>query len=297
MKKTIIILTVILLATTNLFSEIEFYEKNSFHFRLSFSYFNTGSYYDKEGDLISRQTDTSRESAPDYTFELSNISVQTFIEYSFTDDISAYFHLPLSYYKLKETYLNDTVTGGSREPRADFSLFQPSFFAIGGKYRLSDDDFMPYAIAEFRIPPGFHQGILDDPDYPFLSDGAFEFLGTIGSNLGFKESWLEASVTYNYRAEELRDQLIFYLEGGLKTVPGTRLGVFGTYFQSLGDMDDAPDFNPRMTIIQQDLLQVGAFFDIYFFENFYSKFEYHVNLYGRNTYTGGTFYVRAGIIL
>ena len=276
--------------------EIEFYEKDSFHVRFSFSYLSTGSFYNKDGRMISWRTDPDRELNPDYTFELSDLRLEGYFEYFFTDDASAYLQIPLSYNKLSELFINDTNSTEERESRGSFSLFQPSYYALGGKYRFSDDKLKPYAQVEFRIPPGFHDGILDDPDYSFLSDGAFEFIGTMGANLQFEESWLEASLSYNYRDEEIVDQLIMYLEGGLKTVPGTKFGAYGRYYQSLGDMDEAPDFDPRNTIVQNDLFQLGVLFDIYFFDNFYSRFEYNVNLYGKNTYTGGTFFLRAGVI-
>lgn len=299
MKKLIITIPLLLLTlfTKPLLSlENLLLKKNDFLVELSFSYFSTGSYYDKDGEQVSWITDPERELAPNYTFELSSMNIQAYIEYSFTDEISAYARIPLNSSKLKETYMNDTAINGVREPRAEFTLFQPDYYAVGGRYILDYDELFPFIKAEFRIPPGFYNGILNDPDYNFLSDGAFEFLGTLGGAMHFDKSWIEAAVTYNYRDEELADQMIFDLEAGLKTVPGTALGVYGRYYQSFGNMDDAPNFNPRHTIIQQDLLKVGALFDIYF-DNFYSRFEYTVNLYGRNTYTGGIFYIRAGFII
>jgi hypothetical protein len=298
MKKFAIIFIVFLVGFTAplLSLQKKILKQNDFLIELSFSYFNTGSYYDKDGKQVSWRTDPERENNPDYTFELTSVNIQGYLEYLFTDEISAFLRVPLSSTSLKETYINDNEINGEREPRSDFSLFQPNFYAVGGKYLLDQELISPFIIAEFRIPPGFHNGILNDPDYNFLSDGAFEVYGTVGGTLHLKESWIEAGITYNYRDEELVDQLIFDLEAGLKTVPGTALGVYGRYFQSLGNMDDAPDFDPRNTIIQQDLLKVGALFDIYF-DNFYSRFEYSVNLYGRNTYTGGIFSISAGLIL
>jgi hypothetical protein len=273
-----------------------FMKKNDLLVELTFSYFSTGSFYDKEGNQVSWRNDPEREENADYTFELTSLTVQPYIEYKFTDEVSAHIRIPLTRSKLIESYINDSDVSGAREERSNYALFQPDHYAIGGKYILSIDEIYPFFKAEFRIPPGFHKGILNDPDYNFLSDGAFEFLATIGGSFRFDKTWIETDITYNYRDEELVDQIIFDLEAGLMTVPNTALGVYGRYYQSLGIMDDAPDFDPRMTIIQQDLLKVGALFDIYF-DNFYSRFEYSVNLYGKNTYTGGIFYLRAGIIL
>lgn len=157
-------------------------------------------------------------------------------------DFSAYVLTINADYGLTENLeLNGTLPIGwfstTSEIFPDRSILAPAYLGLGATWRFLDGPVRAAAGVEARIPPGFHQGIYDDPAHPtFLSDGFFELRSTLfgawsnGDNL-----WAKGGVGYAFRAEEPVDALTAEAEIGFSSVPGTGLFLKLSAETSLSD--------------------------------------------------------------
>lgn len=134
--------------------------------------------------------------------------------YGLTDWLEVNVDMPVAYYK---------VTSNGRFPTR--SIFSPSHYGIGATYQLSRGKVNSSISSMVKIPPGFHDGIYDDPEHPtFLSDGFMQVTSTLNFGFNFKEIWFKGSAGYNWRDEEPLDEIIYNAEVGLSKVEGT--GIF-----------------------------------------------------------------------
>ncbi len=306
MKKHILLaLFLPLFITTAAYCQTEFYKKGTIDVKM-FGGKNAGSsYFNLEGKL---RTEKKLPYDPDkkYIFNLTEYVYGARAEYAVNDNFAFSLSIPLKYSKLikkadttivtvnNQVSPPDTSTESYRKTIGEYSLFQPEYFAIGAKYKLYSKKIQAAWLFEARIPPGFHRGIHDDPDYEFLSDGAFEAITGFSLNAKFQKSWLETAVLYNYRDEELVDQFIFHTQFGVSTVPGSKLLGFVNFIRSTGSFEDAVEFDPKETILQKNLFNLGFMFQLFFTENLYGEFSYKVNLLGKNAWNLGGFLIGAG---
>ena len=306
MTKKIILITLIIILNFNLKSnaEIIFNKKNAVEAGISFEYANSSSYYDMNGDITVSLQDTVLATIQNkYIFEFRKYSIGVHIEYSILDDLGIYIKIPFNYYSLDEKYLKDSNgfypidSDSNFITRPSYSLFKPGYYALGANYLLFSNIAFGVANLELRIPPGFHNGILNDPDYPFLSDGAFEILVGIDFGARFKKGSIEAGILYNYRDEELADQIIFSTEAALSTVENTRLFVKGKYVQSLKSFDNPIPFDPRRTTIQEDYFSAGFGFGFKISNQFKTELFYDVWLMGKNSMSLGKLGINMDFIL
>jgi len=139
-----------------------------------------------------------------------------------------------------------------------------------------------------------HKGIQNDPNYQFLSDGAFETI--IGAVLGvkFEKSWLETSFQYNFRGEDLVDYYLIHTEGGISTVKDSRLLFFIDFLQSASSFKNAVKFDPLKTTLQSNSFNAGFLFELFLNDNIYTQFSYNLNLLGKNIMNIGYFTIAAG---
>lgn len=147
---------------------------------------------------------------------------------------------------------------------------------------------------DILIPPGFHNGLFDDPDYNFLSDGAFQINFGLTFLKEFKKSWIESHIIYRFKTEEFKDDIIIFTEAGLSTVPGTALSMSLEFIQNTGNFNNARDFTPKETPTQYNSFSVGFNFLINFDKHIYSNFSYNVNLIGKNYWNFGLFNIQLG---
>lgn len=134
--------------------------------------------------------------------------------YGLTDWLELNADVPLAYYK---------VTSSGRFP--DRSVFFPSYYGIGATYQLSRGKVNSSISSMVKVPPGFHDGIYDDPKHPtFLSDGFLQITSMLNFGFNFKEIWFKGGAGYNWRDEEPLDEIIYNAEIGLSKVEGT--GIF-----------------------------------------------------------------------
>ena len=162
-------------------------------------------YYTAEGDQ--NRFDTLQTSFVATMFGIS-------ADYGVMEGLELNAALPIAYFRIH-----------SNERFPDRSIFSPVWLGLGGTYQITAGSVQTSVSTMLKIPPGFHQGIYDDPNHPtFLSDGYFQL--TTAANLGIvmEETWLKGSVGYNWRDEEPLDEIIINAEVGFSRVEGT--GIF-----------------------------------------------------------------------
>jgi hypothetical protein len=146
--------------------------------------------------------------------------------YGLIDNFELNADLPLAYY---------SIVSDARFPSR--SIFSPAYYGIGGTYQISQVPIATSVSSMIKIPPGFHQGIYDDPVHPsFLSDGYWQVSTALNVRLDFKEVWTKGSIGYNWRDEEPLDEIIWNFELGFSKVEGTGIFVGGQGVISTGDI-------------------------------------------------------------
>ncbi len=284
------------------YSKINFYDAKTIDVLLGFGKTTSSSFYNLNGDIISElKLNYSDEQM--YLFNYYEYSYDLNINYHFTDRLFFNVSAPLKYYTLTE--ITDTVYFGDDNSQytkkikiGDYSLFQPEYFKFGTNFILLKKDSSIIATnLDFFIPPGFHKGLYDDPDYNFLSDGAFQINFGLLLMKEFKKGWIETQINYRYKAEDFIDDITISTEVGLSTVPGTALSTSLEFIQSLGDFTYAREFAPKETTSQFNSLAAGFNFLIFFDEHVYSNFSYKVNLIGKNLWNYGGYNINLGVKL
>lgn len=164
-------------------------------------------FYDIQGDLRRFDTNNTRFSA---------VLFGTTCRYGLTNRIELSAELPLAYLSL---------TSRSRFP--DRSIFAPSYLGLGGAVQLTRGEiFNASADIMLKIPPGFHNGIYDDPNHPsFLSDGFFQATAGTNVSLWTDPILLKGRMAYNWRDEEPVDEFQYSLSAILTRVEGTGIHV------------------------------------------------------------------------
>jgi len=304
-KNALLVIILMSLISTATLSQTEFYKKGTIDVKMFGGKDAGSSFFNLEGK-VRTEKELPYNKDKKYIFNLTEYIYGARAEYAVSDNFALSLSIPLNYSKLIEkadtTVISinnqvsppDTSTETYRKTIGEYSLFQPEYFGIGARYKLYSKKIQAAWLFEGRIPPGFHRGIHDDPDYEFLSDGAFEALTGFSLNVKFKKSWLETAILYNYRDEELSDQFIFHTQFGVSTVPGSKLLGFVNFIQSMDSFEHAVKFDPKETTLQKNLFNLGFMFQLFFSENLYGEFSYKVNLLGKNAWNLGGFLIGAG---
>lgn len=310
-KKSLLLLviTIISLSYFNAFAETLFYPSNTLDIKLFGSKASSSSYFDLEGKIITEEKDKSvstDQNERKILFNYEDYTLGIKGEYSLTDNLVISLSFPLKYYSLSRrsdsTYIlydssytpPQPYTYSQKFNLGDNSLFQPAYYSIAARYKFYSKKSYSALLFEFRVPPGFHKGIQNDPNYPFLSDGAFETL--IGAVIGvkFEKSWLETSFKYNFRGEDLVDYYLIHTEGGITTVKDSKILFFFNFLQSAGSFKNAVKFDPLKTTLQSNSFNAGFLFELFLTENLYTQFSYNLNLLGKNTLNIGWLTITAG---
>lgn len=291
----------LLVPFTFLHSQTEFYSVKTFDIRIFGGKSNATSFYNLDGNTTFELPDKSLdEEQPErnYIFQYSAYESGIRAEYAPIENLVIYSEIPIIYHSLTtkaDTTIYDTIS--YKKITGEYSLLQPSYYSIGGRYKFYSKLAYLAAMAELRIPPGFHSGIQNDPDYEFLSDGAFELNAGLLLGVKFEKGWLESSFSYFLRGEELVDYIKIHTELGLTTVPGTKLGAELDFIQSLGSFNEAVTFEPRLTTLQENIFQGGFIFQLFITDNFYVDFSYKICLFGKNTSNKSGYLLGAGVRL
>jgi len=298
-----LIIVTIFVFPISVFSQTEFYPAKTIDIKLYGGKTSGSSFYDMESSIKTELPDIqlgNEEEERNFIFDYNEYIYGIKGEYAVTNNLVLFSDIPIKYYTLHErtdTTLYDS--SGNEYPqkidRADFSLLQPAYLSLGARYKLYSKLAYAAISGEIRIPPGFHNGIQNDPDYQFLSDGALEFHSGLILGVKFEKGWLESSIAYHYRAEDLVDNLFIHTEGGISTVPGSKLMAYIDFTQSFGTFNNAVQFNPRYTTLQEDIFDIGFLFQLFVTDHLYGEFSYKINLLGKNTWNLGGFIIAAGV--
>ena len=224
-----------------------------------------------------------------YATELSGFLTGLYAEYGLSDDFTLLLDVPFGHFALHEVYSsNQIVVDG--ETKYEASITQFPYFGLGTRWKMSVGKSVTSLSLMMRIPPGFHNGVANDP-HEFLSDGAMQVLGGLEFGLPFKDGWMVSTLKYNHRFEDLQDELAFHVEAGSKKIPNTFIKIYGDLLQSMGSFSSVGDFNPRRSILQENYLAAGASFGFQVAENWYLDLDYSARFTGKNTWNIGTFAV------
>ena len=150
---------------------------------------------------------------------LLTIGTGATLDYGILNNLELNVSLPVSYYRL---------TSDALFP--DRSIFAPDWLGVGLTYQVTENIVHTSVSSQVKIPPGFHDGIYDDPNHrTFLSDGYWQFTNAINIGIVQDDVWLKASAGYTMRGEEPADELLYSAQIGLSRVEGTGiyLGVEG----------------------------------------------------------------------
>lgn len=272
-------------------------EFKRFEIELNYMRLSSSSYYNLNDSNIYTLSiyDEANDTTLNYTFDYYHSTIGLRLRYNYNSNLALSLYSPLSFYSLDEKFLTDEF--GYRKTKASYSMNRVDYIGLTAFYRLVDKPIYANIIGEVRCPTGFHDGLYNDTSRNFLSDGAFEFL--IGTNFGIKYrtvGW-ENTVSYNYRAEDYRDQMIINTAVVFSNVQNTELRLFGDFIISTSSFDNARQLNVTETVSQENKYSVGAAFFMMFSESFNVGINYQVTLGGKNTWKSSFFNVKAGIRL
>ncbi|MFP4529581.1 MAG: hypothetical protein ACLFQX_13625 [Candidatus Kapaibacterium sp.] len=289
------IIALFLMFTCNSYALDLFDTDKSFRMSLMYNSRQGSSFYNMEGNIKTSLTETDDEGVErDYTFDFSKYSIGLSAEYRPGKHVSIYTEIPFAFYGLTEKFMMESDL--SRQVRAELSLSRFDYFALGFVHRLYSGKSQIFSVLELRIPPGFDESLLNDPDYEFLSDGAFEIYAGSMFRADLDKVRLQTRILYNYRAEEFSDRVIISTSAGLVSVEDTELKVTADIVQSLSSFGDAPAFDPRETVTQSNFVAAGFGFDWLLSEKYLANFSYKVRLSGKNAWNFGTLFLSIGVL-
>ena len=183
----------------------------------------------------------------DGTFDLAVITI--YGEVGVTDDLTLIGDLPVSHALFEA---RDSTHAYTR------TLTEPSYYGVGARYALWRPGTSVVSVsASLHVPPGFHDGLFDDPHHLFLSDGFFEGIGRIEVGTRLKWGWIEAIAAYHARAEEAANQLEFRGVVGLASQERVQIKLTFQAVKSLAPLPDLPLDVEETTIVENYLWMDG----------------------------------------
>lgn len=280
----------------NAYAENPFRYIKNFNIETYFGLNSGSSFYDWTGDEITSLYDsTDLDSSRQYHFEKTDYIFGFRAEYKILDNLLLTGEIPIMFSSLNEKYERDSV--GLREERANLSLTQPLYFALGSVYQLTGGSFYSDIGLEIRIPPAFYNGINNNPDYDYLSDGAFESLLSLRAGYSFEKSWIEGNILYNYRDEDFSDIIAAKLEIGSNSVENTYIKGIAEYVLSTTEIPDSSRFDIRRLPLSEEYFRLGASFYILIYDIVGIKLDISAKLFGYNSMLGGNYRISAGLRL
>jgi hypothetical protein len=240
-------------------------------------------YYNTEGEM--RSYDTLKTDFSAVMFGLS-------ADYGLLEGLELNFEMPVGIF---------TLTSASRFP--DRQIVSPTHVGIGATYQLSGGSLATSVSTMLKIPPGFHDGIYDDPNHPtFLSDGYFQLQTMLHAGFTHKNIWLKGAAGYTWRDEEPIDEIPYAFEIGFSRVEGTGIfvgvnGVVSTgdvtqplrpfYAGASGTVEERQRADGGRgifrTIDRENNLNIGAGAFVYVMDQVMISGRYELRLFGRNS--------------
>ena len=313
-------LTIFLLISTNLESEIIFNEAKTIQINLGINYSTSGSLYNIDGNQKANYIDTipsRNQPSPDSIkldeirgfFEYRRYNLNLGVNYSITNNIFCFLQIPISYYTLKDQYeptLNST--GTKLDLYSPVSVTQFDQFLIGGRYRIDSAKISPILSLAVSLPQSFKNGLqysqrtytnsyntyngIDKDSFKIYN--SYQFFLSGAGHLQFEKSWVEAEATLAIRTGEFSHEFIGRLEGGFSTVPKTSLRGFIIWTQSLSSFDKAQKVYQQYTTFQENCLDAGAGFNAILMNRISVDISYRLRLGLKNTLAWSTFMLTGG---
>ena len=135
----------------------------------------TTNYYNIDGIL--KRFDTLQTAFTAITFGLT-------ASYGIFEHLELNADLPIGYF---------AISSNSRFPSR--SVFSPIYYGLGATVQLIEKPVSASISSMIKIPPGFHNGIYNDPAHPsFLSDGYFQIATSLNAGINFEHVWTKGSI-------------------------------------------------------------------------------------------------------
>ncbi|HZV12671.1 MAG TPA: hypothetical protein VFA55_05605, partial [Candidatus Kapabacteria bacterium] len=167
-------------------------------------------------------------------------------EWGATNDLTLIGEIPFGHYEYSE---DDTVSSFKDALTPPFT-----YVGVGGRYALWRTGNTVVSVSNMvHIPPGFHRGLYDDPNYPFLSDGYFENISAAEFGTSFIWGWVEGKIAYHARDEDPSNQLEMQCTVGFSSQKNVTAKVTVGLMKTLAPLPDTP-VDPRLTIAQENYL-------------------------------------------
>ncbi len=268
--------------------------------------YTAGSYYDTEGDLIADNRFRLTEPADtvqrvvSITDEFDGIVGGLYGEYGLTKDLTLTLDVPVAHITLrrKGQFTEQLPDNNFRSYRIDtlFTLTAPAYYGIGARYRISASEKLHTSlVASFCIPPGFSSPIRNNPDSPFLSDGAFQVRAGLELGIPASFGWVALHALYNWRDEELKDEALFHAELGFNKVENAFFKFHMDVVQSMSSFSDV-QFVQSETQLQENYVSAGASFTMFLSKAWFADVDYSVRIFGVNTWNLSTVVVGTGLV-
>lgn len=279
-------------------------------FNLKYEKRATSSYFDANGDVVSKISDPNfifddsdklllpEDFTRKYGFDFDQHVFEFKTIYNYSDKLSFKLLMPITISTLDEYYIYQDwfyENGNLIFDKIDkgyFTLTQVEFIEIGGIYLLYNGIFDIGLLANLRIPFGFDNSLIND-NYAYLSDGATQFITGIELNFNGEKSNLSLMPMINLRSEEFQNQFVLNSKFSFTTVPMTALNVYLNYAMPLGKSSNYT-FDIREFPFQEEFWDGGLGFWINFNTNFTAEFSYMIRLAGKNSYQFNLFNASIG---
>lgn len=260
-------------------------------FGLKFVYSTASSFYNLNDSVITSMKYVSNDTLKQYTFDFYETKIKLLAHYYLFDKFLIFMNLPISFYSLEEKYLRDDY--GIRENKKNYSLNRVDNIEIGLSKNWVLGSVSTGIASSVRIPTGFYNGLYNNPEYEFLSDGAFELHFETEVDVQIKQFTFENSIAIDFRDEEFENRIIWNSAIGVNSIPNTELLLFSEMSLSTAKFtSNTRHLVPHEEVAQENNYYAGAQFSILFSRNIGAKFGYQVSLAGKNSWKKGTSFVQ-----
>jgi len=206
----------------------------------SFFYYTASNAFESDGSL---------NSLP-YNGDFSEEILTLYGEWGATKDLTLIGDVPFGHF---EFTANDSLHNYTDQLTPHFV-----YVGIGGRYAVLHTEHAILSLSTmFHIPPGFHRGLYNDSQYPFLSDGYFENISAVEFGVTNKWGWFEALLAYHARDEDPVNQLEIQATAGFSSRKDISVKCTVGVMKTLGPLP-AMDVNPEQTLAQENYMWIAA---------------------------------------
>lgn len=260
-------------------------------FGLSVGYSTASSFYNMNDSIITSLIYAQKDTIKHYTFDFYHTSIKLQTRYYIDDKFKLFLNVPIGIFELDEKYLSNNA--GYREAKNSYSLTRIDNIEIGISKLWAIGALTTGLAGSVRIPTGFYNGLYDNQDYEFLSDGAMEFHLETEIDVQIKQYSFENNIAIDFRGEEFENQVIWNSGIGIQTVPNTELKLFAEMHLSTEKFtNQTRPLVPHQEVAQENNYYAGAEFTMLFSREVFTKFGYQVSLAGKNSWRKGTAYLQ-----